>query len=75
MDKTKHKKMECSQSHMTILLLFLRTKEGKSRSLSQPRHLEPTIEKKRQKREGGSDSAFKDKHTMHLMETGAGLVT
>lgn len=24
---------------------------------------------------GGSDSAFKDKHTMHLMETGAGLVT
>lgn len=24
---------------------------------------------------GKSDSAFKDKHTMHLMETGAGLVT
>ena len=27
------------------------------------------------KKAKGSDSAFKDKHTMHLMGTGAGLVT
>lgn len=30
---------------------------------------------KKEKGKKGSDSAFKDKHTMHLMETGAGLVT
>lgn len=36
---------------------------------------QPTKRQKKWVGGGESDSAFKDKHTMHLMETGAGLVT
>lgn len=50
-----------------------RTKEKKKKGTAGvvPHNNNP----KKEKGKKGSDSAFKDKHTMHLMETGAGLVT
>lgn len=62
-DKPNTKKWNV-QSHSTILFPYkIRKKKGQ---------LEFVPHNKKAK---GLDSAFKDKHTMHLMGTGAGLVT
>lgn len=63
--------MECSKSHLTIFVSVQKGKKKKGTAGVVPHNNNP----KKEKGKKGSDSAFKDKHTMHLMETGAGLVT
>lgn len=57
--------MECSKS-LGHFCFHTKKKKKKERTAGVVPH---------NKKAKGSDSAFKDKHTMHLMGTGAGLVT
>lgn len=58
-----NKEMECSKS---LDHFCFRTKKKKKRTAGGVPY---------NKKAKGLDSAFKDKHTMHLMGTGVGLVT
>lgn len=58
--------MECSKS---LRFVFFHT-EGKKQNKTRTAEVVPHNRKAK-----GSDSAFRDEHAMHLMGTGAGLVT
>lgn len=78
MDKTKHKKNGMFKKSLDHFFFFF-VQKGEEKIGEVVRHDDDSNQQtKRQKKwvgGGESDSAFKDKHTMHLMETGAGLVT
>lgn len=68
-DKPKHKEMECSKS----LDHFVSVQKKKTKKRKREKRTAGVVP--HDKKAKGSDSAFKDKHAMHLMGTGAGLVT